>query len=763
MDQVVKSTLTVDKVFLRKERDQYYSDFTIAFWRELFQNSVDARAKRISIKLGTIPARGSFGAAGPEGGTVTNVVFADDGHGMTAEVLGDVYFKMGKSTKDVDDGTMIGGFGRARIMTCFSQERYTILTQDRFVMGDGIHFEHGSVAQQIVELEKYAADLERSSEPGAATSLEGLRDDIDMLKDAMKKNGGYQGCRVEVDLDGSPSKHWHGRTGTFDNMNDALKRYLSESQLACEVSINGQTPEAHFGHWDGKLQARKGPVRRTLYVETPEGPVSFATVHLSEGKKANFKGQLIVRVAGASMFRNDVTGLEAQVIVEIDPAQSRNALNSNRDGLKGHYDRAVNSLLNELAVDTMSALKDKSKKTEVISGEWGKIRSQAPDIKAPVIEKVTTDDEELITDEMQKLPRITSWEALRNVGLHQDLLKNFLEQSYFGDSFLSLYVNEKWYATDDLHVQLRELKQQLYAEQRTPEWFFQNAGDLARQWVLSSLSLRMERVREQWKENEAKRIDGVHDIVISIESANAKTRAAARRHHPENWDETTGAGKAMRSLIAAWTAACRVSMEGLYAMRPALHPISWTTGFVYSLPEAINQGDQFRNVSTRAKCEVIAQDDVRLLINPVNEDGTLRYSLTNEKDLRLILALAKHEVAHLLEISHNEKFANALTDIDAEVDEWAAFKRMKAEWAAVTAAYAGGRARIHPLDREAGPRPAERLLAAACGNDRAAAREAIGYDGDGVYSVDADRSYAIAAGFEEEENNAPTPSYGVGR
>lgn len=119
MDQVVDGVLSVDKGFLRGERDQYYNDFTIAFWRELFQNSVDAGATDISIDIEERQPRRYGGPDAPE--KVTNVCFLDNGHGMTAQVLNDVYFKMGRSTKK-DDGGSIGGFGRARIMTCFSQQ-----------------------------------------------------------------------------------------------------------------------------------------------------------------------------------------------------------------------------------------------------------------------------------------------------------------------------------------------------------------------------------------------------------------------------------------------------------------------------------------------------------------------------------------------------------------------------------------------------------------------------------------------------------------
>lgn len=786
MDQVVDGVLSVDKGFLRGERDQYYNDFTIAFWRELFQNSVDAGATNISIDIEERQPRRYGGTDGPE--KVTNVCFLDNGHGMTAEVLNDVYFKMGRSSKK-DDGGSIGGFGRARIMTCFSQESYSILTKDRFVSGDGPTFKHGSVAQQVAALKKRLEELKDVEGEAARIDRDGIRNDLSLLTDALsgatrwmggegfyadpvthslkwQETGGFPGCRVEVDIDPTPPKIWSARSGSLENMTKALREYLSESQLPCAVLINGRTPEEFFGITDGKLQARKGPVRRVLSVEGPDGKVDFATVHTSEGKKAGFKGSLIVRVNGASMYRKEIDGLEAQVIVEIDPPQSRNALNANRDGMKRDFGRAVDKLITDLTLDTDTALRDKSSKREEISGEKGGITSRAPDLSAPISTDLSFEDKGKVMARMEKSPRITSLEALHNVGLNQDILEKLLEKTYYGDGFFYSYIMGYHGKEDELHAQLMKLRDGLYESRRGVEWFFENAGDLARNWVLAGLSLVFDDEKARRQKEIDDRIDGVHDIYISMESTNAKTKAAARRHHPRNWDVTTGSGKAMRSLLSVWTAACKVSMESLFALRPAMSDVTWSTGFIYSLPEQVYQSDKSRQVAVKAQNVRLEDDTLRLLINPVNDDGTLRFSLSNERDLRRILAFAKHEVAHVLESYHNESLANLITELDGEVDEKVAFKRMKAELAAVTAAYAEGRARVHALDRSVGPRPAERLLAGALGNDREAAAEAMSYRGDGIYEVDTDGAYARLVErdnvLDDENNNENARRYNVG-
>ena len=102
-----------------------YSDWRDAFWRELFQNSVDAGCRNISIRFqGTSDE--------PE------VIFSDDGPGMSQETLRDIYFQLGASTKGADD---IGGFGRARMLTCFAHTSYWVRSHDYIATGCGASFQ----------------------------------------------------------------------------------------------------------------------------------------------------------------------------------------------------------------------------------------------------------------------------------------------------------------------------------------------------------------------------------------------------------------------------------------------------------------------------------------------------------------------------------------------------------------------------------------------------------------------------------------------
>jgi hypothetical protein len=125
------------------------------------------------------------------------------------------------------------------------------------------------------------------------------------------------------------------------------------------------------------------------------------------------------------------------------------------------------------------------------------------------------------------------------------------------------------------------------------------------------------------------------------------------------------------------------------------------------------------------------------LINPFNEDGSLSYRLTSAQDRKRMITNALHEVAHTVVDYHNEAYALTLTDMFEHFDYDEANRQMRQQERAVAAAYDKGKSRVQPMDDEPGPRPAERLLALASGNQPD--WDAVDYGRDGTFVVDCDK------------------------
>lgn len=158
--------------FFKKERDQLYSDWQSSFWRELFQNSIDQGCTVVRINLT------------PRDGCVV-VDFADNGPGMSRQVLQDVYFAIGATTKA---GTnQIGGMGRARVLTCFAMKSYRVRSQDYLVIGQG-------------------GDYEVQDAPYA------------------------QGCMLTIEVDGV----------SLDTLRAKLMTFLKESRIDARIYLNDQ-------------------------------------------------------------------------------------------------------------------------------------------------------------------------------------------------------------------------------------------------------------------------------------------------------------------------------------------------------------------------------------------------------------------------------------------------------------------------------------------------------------------------------------------
>ena len=275
------STVQVPHSFFKREKADMYGAWPEAFWRELVQNSVDADASRIGIGIEDA------------GDHRVQVTFADNGRGMDRDTIENVFFQLGATTKT--DGDTVGGFGRARILTCFAQESYQIRTRDLVVQGRGPSY-------RIQNTDKVA-----------------------------------RGTVFRVICDDTSEQR----------MRRDLLRYLSDTQLPARVDIDG----ARFQDW-----CYKGRARRTLLDETGE---AWGTIHVNKSDERRQNMMLVrvsgakmfdryIHAGGASIGR---------IVVEISPERSRDVLTGSRDNLHQHYQRILDRFIAELSADAMSALR----------------------------------------------------------------------------------------------------------------------------------------------------------------------------------------------------------------------------------------------------------------------------------------------------------------------------------------------------------------------------------------------------------------------
>lgn len=110
--------VSLPKDYFKKDRRQY-NNWEQALFRELIQNSYDAKAKNINISIHTDEQ-------------YHIVSFCDDGKGMSEKTIKNALLTMGGTEKEDDS---VGGFGQAKIIIYFSHDKYEIHTKDNIVYG----------------------------------------------------------------------------------------------------------------------------------------------------------------------------------------------------------------------------------------------------------------------------------------------------------------------------------------------------------------------------------------------------------------------------------------------------------------------------------------------------------------------------------------------------------------------------------------------------------------------------------------------------
>jgi hypothetical protein len=121
------STIAIPPSYFIKAVQGEYSDYQGAFWRELFQNSLDAGATQIDIEIDE------------EGCS-----FSDNGSGMDRPTVIDGMLTLGGTVKGED---AVGGFGQAKNLITLCHSQYQIRSQDWIVEGSSIHYQMTDVPE----------------------------------------------------------------------------------------------------------------------------------------------------------------------------------------------------------------------------------------------------------------------------------------------------------------------------------------------------------------------------------------------------------------------------------------------------------------------------------------------------------------------------------------------------------------------------------------------------------------------------------------
>ena len=298
-------SIIVPKEFFRNERNNIYGNWRTAFWRELLSNSLDAGAGRIHIRTRFSEDR-------------LMVDFMDDGRGMDRDTIENVYMRLGASTKVGDDGS-VGGFGRARILTCFGQDSYTIRTRNLYVRGDGA---------------QYSIDETDRTATGTALVI-GIDDNRpEALQRALLNVLKQSSIRSAVTLDLVTSRPCGSEMPVID---------------LAQAPREETTGRQRFRDWSRKGRA---------FGELADESGVWGRLHVNGGAHA-LKGRAIIRVSGMAMYDEHISE-NLQVTVDLDAARAREVLTASRDSIRPAFRDELQKVFNKISADRTSTFREKA-------------------------------------------------------------------------------------------------------------------------------------------------------------------------------------------------------------------------------------------------------------------------------------------------------------------------------------------------------------------------------------------------------------------
>lgn len=303
--------IALPQEFFVKERETGYAEWRVAFCREFLSNSLDAIATRFEI-LET------------EDGWLT---FTDNGLGMSRSVCEEIYLSIGRSSKSTEEGS-VGGFGRARILTCFSMKAYEIHGDGYIVRGVGANY---------------------TIEDGPAIE---------------------QGLTVKVLPDVSEDWIYHFRKAlapcdlpTFQVFYNMVELQPTPPEISDWVDLHllplGEAAPEFFG--------------KAAYLEADKEKDNFG---FPPGLSL---GSVTIRVNGMVMFSTYRYLDKGHLVVELSPTTARKWLTANRDGLRNTGWAPIDKLIKEIKSEGLNAAKSKVERAIQFCGDMRQLKSMRGD------------------------------------------------------------------------------------------------------------------------------------------------------------------------------------------------------------------------------------------------------------------------------------------------------------------------------------------------------------------------------------------------
>jgi hypothetical protein len=128
---------------------------------------------------------------------------------------------------------------------------------------------------------------------------------------------------------------------------------------------------------------------------------------------------------------------------------------------------------------------------------------------------------------------------------------------------------------------------------------------------------------------------------------NAEATKICKPFYFENMKENSNRIK----ILLQWGIACKYVIREFVNWR-GIDSITWRYGWVF-------------DKETGAVHKKITDDSHALLVNPVDAEGNLKYSVRSKESHARLITLACHEVCHISSGLHNEYYANLLTELVA--------------------------------------------------------------------------------------------------